>query len=236
MTSGRRGVSLPEVLVALTLGVFVVHMGWSTIRGLERFEEHARGRGDTVLAARVVRSVLRGELAHGVAGRDWWVTADSLSLRAFRGTAVVCGPSADSTGALLVAYAGDRRPEPAKDSVELVGSDGSIAYFDLLTASDALDPCVLAVAGEVVMRWVVDGPLRDRWVAARVFERGGYHLTGSALRYRSGAGGRQPLTPEVWDDRDTGWRLDPASVSVSLRPTRGHGEVWGGFFAWIDGT
>ena len=233
-TSGRAGVSIPEALVALLLGGFVLHLGWATIRGLDAAEERARMHGDAVVSARIVRSVLRRELAHAVTGRDWSAIDDSLSLRAFRGTGLVCPPVASPAGPLVVAFSGDRRPEPSKDSVELVSVDGSVAYLDLLAADDVALSCRLGTPEETVMEWVVSGALPEGVVAARVFERGSYHFNGSAFRYRSGAGGRQPLTPEIWDDRDTGWLLGGSSVAVRLAPRQGAGRSWGAFLAWID--
>lgn len=237
----RRGTSLPEVLTALTLGLFLLHLGWSTLRSLDAFEERARTRGDAVLAARMVRSVLRRELAHGVAGRDWWATPDSLSLRAFRGVGVVCGAVLDSAEVLPVAWSGERLPEPAKDSVELIGADGSIAVVDLVGVVTWTEPCPRDAPGETPMGWVTTLPRPKDPVAARVFERGSYHLSGSAFRYRLGAGGRQPLTPEVWDDGRTGWRLDDTTAGVLLWPREGvpragAGGPWGGFLARRGGT
>jgi hypothetical protein len=52
-------------------------------------------------------------------------------------------------------------------------------------------------------RWREDGrrdgllvPEPTDPVLGRIFEGGSYHFSGGALRYRRGAGGRQPLTPE----------------------------------------
>lgn len=233
-TLGREGISIPEALVALLLGGFVLHLGWATIRGLDAAEERARMHGDAVLSARIVRSVLRRELAHAVTGRDWLAIDDSLSLRAFRGAGLVCPPVVSPAGPLVVAYSGDRRPEPSKDSLELVSVDGSVAHLDLVAAGDVTLPCPLAAPGEAVMEWVVSGALPKGVVAARIFERGSYHFNGTAFRYRSGAGGRQPLTPEIWDDRDTGWLLGGSSVAVRLAPREGAGRRWGAFLAWID--
>ena len=42
--------------------------------------------------------------------------------------------------------------------------------------------------------WEVE-PLPGGALFGRVYERGSYHLTLGALRYRRGGGGRQPLTP-----------------------------------------
>lgn len=234
-SGGRSGASVPELLVALTLGLFVVHLAWTTLRALDRLEARARARGDAALSARVVRSVLRGELAHGVPERDWWATDDSLSLRAFRGVGVVCAPVADSASTFLVAWSGERLPEPAKDSLEVVGADGSVGHADLLGASPSTDACPRGEPGEAVLALTAAGPHPARPVAVRAYERGSYHLTTSAFRYRVGAGGRQPLTPEVWAT-GTAWIIDDSIAATALRTSEGAGSPWGGFVAWRVGT
>ena len=57
--------------------------------------------------------------------------------------------------------------------------------------------------------WTIEPPVTGALVA-RIFERGSYHVVGRALRYRRGLGGRQPLTPNVFDDDRSGMeaRLD----------------------------
>jgi hypothetical protein len=235
LPGARAGVSVPELIVALTLGLFVVHLAWSTLRSLDRFEARARGRGDAMLSARVVRSVLRGELAHAVPGRDWWATPDSLSLRAFRGVGIVCAPVPDSASVVLVGWSGERLPEPAKDSLEVVGVDGSVGHVDLLGASPSADACPRGDPGEAVLALTTAGSRPSGPVAVRAYERGSYHLTNGAFRYRLGAGGRQPLTPEVWAS-GTRWVLDDSIAGVVLRAPEGRGEPWGGFVAWRLGT
>jgi hypothetical protein len=69
-------------------------------------------------------------------------------------------------------------------------------------------------------------------VLARLFERGSYHLTGSALRYRRGGSGRQPLTPEIWSS-STSWDVALERLGVEIVPADGAGEPWSGFLAWL---
>lgn len=229
--SRRRGASIVEAIVALFLGLFVMHLGLLTMHRLDRFEERVSRRHDALLSARITRTVLRGELARGQPARDWSVAADSLALRAFRGMGVVCGAPA-SAGTLVVAYSGDRRPDPEKDSVELTHADGttSFARFDGAVPSSAA--CALATPAESVDEWTLDPPAPGGAVVARVFESGSYHLAGSALRYRIGAGGRQPLTPEVWSDGATGLTVRDSTVVLELGPLPGYGPHRAGFLAW----
>ena len=108
-------------------------------------------RADELVALRVSRHVLRRELRHGLPGRDWSVDADSLSLRAFRGTAIVC--AADSVAAeVVVAYRGDRAPDPSKDSVLLVTADGRSAVRALTGTGVASTPCPGSPVGATA-RW-----------------------------------------------------------------------------------
>ena len=132
--TGSRGTSLPEALVTLLLGVFLVHLAIVTVQRLARFQERAMHRQDVVLATRIARTALRGELARS--GAAWTAAGDSIRLRAFRGTGVVC-PTRPAPDALVVAYAGDRRADPLKDSVEVVALEGHVTVVDLRWAGPA---------------------------------------------------------------------------------------------------
>lgn len=229
--SSAQGTSLVEAVVALLLGLFLIHLGYSVILGLRTASETVSDRLDVLTASRITRSVLRREMARGTAGRDWVAADDSLRLRAFRGTAIVCslGPLPSE---LVVAYEGDRRPEPAKDSVEVVGADGSLLYVDLIGAGPTSTTCNGADSTEVVMAWRIDGPILDDVLVVRLFESGSYHFARSALRYRVGAGGRQPLTPEVWRDSETGFLIGDSAVGVQLMPRTTVGRPVSEFLAW----
>lgn len=232
--SGRRGTSMVEALVALLLGLFVVHLGLTTIQRLRTFQERSGRRHDTLTATRISRTVLRGELARGLAGVDWTVGRDSVAVRAFRGTGVVC---LDGTGAdeLLVAYRGDRLPDPVKDSVEVTTTAGERAVLDLLSSRPSTAACPGASPVEAPTRWRVDGTIPDGAVLARIFESGSYHLTDAAFRYRIGAGGRQPLTPSVWRDAGTGMSVVDGAVVLELEPRAGYGSRRSGFLVWGGG-
>jgi prepilin-type N-terminal cleavage/methylation domain-containing protein len=225
----RPGFTLPEVLVALLLGLFLVHLGLRTLARLDRARTTIAARTDVLVALRVSRHVLRRETRHGTRGSDWKVDADSLALRAFRGVALVCGSDSVSAG-LVVSYDGERAPDPSKDSVLLLTEDGQRVARALLAATTSSTPCGLLGPGTEAL-WRLDSLPPMQALAAKLFERGSYHLSGSALRYRRGAGGRQPLTPEVWSG-ESGWAPSAGRLAVTLVPTDpSAGAPWTGIVA-----
>jgi hypothetical protein len=227
------GASMVEAVMALVLGLFVVHLGLTTAIELRRYGIRLAVRQDALLSLRIARYVLRRELGHADPARDWTVDGDSLSLRAFRGTALVCGDQ-PRPSEWVVAYRGDRAPDPSKDSIEATYPDGAVRYAALTGVGAPGEPCQTPDSTESALLLRIDPPLPTGAILARVFERGSYHLSGSALRYRRGAGGRQPLTPEVWSDVGTGWRVGVAWVAIDLEPTSPQaGRPWGGFLAWL---
>lgn len=231
--SDRAGGSVVEAIVALALGLFVVQLCLTTAAQVRRSALRLADRQEVLVSLRIVRHVLRSELGHADATRDWSVAGDSLWLRAFRGTGLVC-PDSPSPSEWVVAYRGERPPDPSKDSVEVTYPDGAVLYADLTGIGSASESCGVPDPTEVVSLWRIDPPLPAGPILVRVFERGSYHFSGSALRYRRGGGGRQPLTPEVWSDARTGWRLEGGRLSVELTPVeRGVGPPWTGFLAWI---
>ena len=199
----RAGVTLPEIVVGLVLVGFLVVIGG---RLLEKQGEGIRAVAETVeslQAERLARWVLGREVRAGTTGRDWQVAGDgSLPLRAFRGFAVPCN-SETLSGETPVRYVGRRTPDPEKDSVLLLGTDGAWRGRALETARrwgsgerGGSGECPGPDGGRLEV-WSVSSAAGD-WVLARLFERGEYHLNDGALRYRRGEGGRQPLVPEVF--------------------------------------
>jgi prepilin-type N-terminal cleavage/methylation domain-containing protein len=226
---GGRGFTLVEVLIALLLSLFLVHAALDALWRLDAARKRISARTDALVALRVSRHVLRRETRHGIEGTDWVAGGDSLSIRAFRGAAVVCGPDPASTD-IVVSYRGDRAPDPTKDSVLLVSAAGARTVRALVGTAAASTPCaVLDSAGAAVWRLEVPPP-RDV-VAAKLFERGSYHMSGAALRYRRGPGGRQPLTPEVLA-ATSGWAELGGWLRLELVPadTLG-GAPWRGLVA-----
>lgn len=225
---GRAGASVVEALVAALLGLFLLSLGLRTLARVRSAEAGFVARRDALVALRLSRHVLRTELGRSRAQLDWSVDADSLSLRAFRGTALVC--SIDSAAAsIIVSYRGERAPDPAKDSVLLVGSDGLEVARDLVMAG-AGPGC--DTTGGAAGTWRLDSPAPVGTLLARLYERGSYHLSGHALRYRRGGSGRQPLTAEVWS-ASTGWAPSGTRLGVDLIPRASNaGPPWSGFLAW----
>jgi len=227
----RSGVSLVETLVATLLGAFLVHLGLTTLLRVDQFSRTLSYRHDVVMSVRVTRRVLQGELSRAGRGEDLIVGDDSIAVRAFRGVGIVCVPIGGRVA--VVAYRGSRQVDPAKDSLEVVGADGSLTVLDLVGARASGTPCPIAVGREGVQEWVTDRDLPTDAVLVRPFERGSYHLSNSAFRYRRGAGGRQPLTPDVWDDPSTKFERRGSTVRVTLAPADAPKRGWSGFLGRV---
>ena len=229
---GRRGTTLAEALVAMTLGLLVLHLAITTLHRIDGAVSRTKSRQDAIMSARIARSVMRGELRHAHPPDDWIVHADSVVVRAFRGAGTIC--AADSvTAEVLVSYQGGRLPEPLKDSVELLVADGSLRYADLTASSETDEVCPFTAHAERSLRLRLDAPAPGDALALRVYEKGSYHISGSALRYRSGRGGRQPLTPEALDDARSSWTISARSFGWSVM-VDDLPERWGGFLGWIE--
>ncbi len=215
MSRGRRGVSVVEALVALVAGLLVVQLGLVVLARQRQAQRRLTERAEGLAAVRIVRDVVGAELQRGRPDRDWTLaSADSLVLRAFRGVGRVCPLFAPSPE-LLVAYEGVRAPDPMKDSLLLMDHGGTWTVRALLAAAPSRDSCPEA-PGVPVQRWRLGGDAPPGTVLARVFERGSYHFSGGALRYRRGAGGRQPLTPEVLLTPPSGFVSDSVGVEAVL--------------------
>lgn len=233
---GRAGVGAVELVVALILFGAVVHGAWRVFAGQRRSSEELRLRTEVLDADRAVRVVLGAELAAGVAGRDWAIPASGVvELRAFRGWAVVC-PGVDGGDAfpvedVVVAYRGLRLADPDKDSVLVLREDGAWTLAAITRRSTHADGCaaaaVLPAPGAALQRWTLDPPVPDA-VLLRVYESGSYHLVDGSLRYRRGAGGRQPLTADVFDPARSGVRygLGDTTVVLTLHGVDGRGGGW----------
>lgn len=197
--SPPRGFTLVELVVALLL---VGWMGAATLRAyaaIRTASERTSDVSSATHAQRVLRSVLRAELGTGAPGVDWRADPpDSIRLRAFRATAIPCGRATDST--IVVRFRGVRVPDPSKDSVLVMTGEGKWAVAELVgresAACDSIDAAALLAGSTQVERWTLR-PMPPVPVLLRVFESGSYHLADDALRYRRGAGGRQPLTEAV---------------------------------------
>lgn len=211
---GRQGTSVVETLVALLLGLFLLQAGMWTVARARTLHERLAARAEALAAVRLAGSLLREEASSGMEEVDWHVSGDALSLRAFRGTGLVCGAQSGAD-TVVTAFRGYRRPDPSKDSVLLLYPEGEREIVALRAWSASADTLCDGnpLSDRVVLRLASIVPRGA--VVARVFERGGYALSGRALRYRRGAGGRQPLTPELWTP-ETGWRQVGGRLEAEL--------------------
>jgi hypothetical protein len=226
---GTSGVSLLEMLVALVVGLLVSSLGLATLAKFHAARVDMSARTDALAALRAGRHVLRSELRDGLPGRDWTPSTDSVALRAFRGVGRLC--AVDSVAPrVTVAYRGLRSPDPSKDSVLFVTEHGLTSVRALLSRTSASTPCAGAYDASSEL-WTLDQPGDPTFVAGRVFERGSYHLAAAALRYRRGASGRQPLTPEVLS---TASGLEISAERLGLRlVAAGESTGWTGFLAQL---
>jgi len=99
--------------------------------------------------------------------------------------------------------------------VVLVDATGSRQLRALTSVSSAV-ACAATGDSTSLETWRLDVPIQPGMLVARLYERGSYHLSGSALRYRRGASGRQPLTPELWAD-STRWTHDAGRLGIAVR-------------------
>lgn len=207
----RAGTTLAELVLVSWLFAFVLAAvaGFAAAQG--RLAAVSQDRARVSEALRTASVVLGGELRF-LAPADRSVGGDSVRLRAIRGGGQVC-TSTDRT--LVVRYAGIRRPEPDKDSVLLLGerSTGGTPYALESVATDT------ACGGGLRLE-LERQPGRGAGLAM-VFETGAYHLVGDALRYRRGAGGRQPLTEAILDHA----AIEHGSARVVLRLLLQHEAV-----------
>jgi hypothetical protein len=204
----RAGVTLPELILVAWLFALA-------LLGLARFTS-AQGRlaalgYDRVRvadAARAADLVLGGELRY-TAAPDRTATTDSVRIRAVRGAGPLCGRDGAE---VRVRYRGFRAPDPEKDSVLLITGSDTRGSAHAVTASAPDSTCGSGV------RLTLDPPPPSPAGMALVFETGSYHLTGGALRYRRGRGGRQPLTEALLRD---GWfEPGPATLVARMVPER----------------
>jgi hypothetical protein len=186
----RAGKALAEVALSLPATVLIAGMLIGTVVGWARLAARAAVDEETRDAAWTAATVLGAELrsVHGP-GDIRAAVAESVAIRAFRGNGIVCRPRDTSAH---VAWLGRRLPDPAKDSVLILGPDGERAARLVAAGTDA--GC--ATGGRRGLRLDTGGPL-PAGTLVLVFETGAYHLDQGTLRYRSGAAGRQPVTAAV---------------------------------------
>ena len=240
----RGGFTAVEALVALLLLLLVLQAGWGLTAGMARASFTLAERAESLAAARAAGWIVQEELEGARAGVDVSSPAgDSIALRAFRGTARVCGRVAARE--LAVRWNGLRAPNPAKDSVLVLVATGVWVRRALQARTKAagvcgpgaepdvdpnVDPSVDPSGDSTEERWTLTDSVSGA-LLLRVFERGSYHLSDAALRYRIGLGGRQPLTPANFDPSRSGITRagsDRLVLVVATRGSRrgGRGPAW----------
>ncbi len=192
MTHRRAGSGLAEAIAATVVAGFLLASATSAIFVQIRVAHRVVRSAEETDALGTAHAVLHVELRDAIAADRPVLTSDSIALRAFRGSAIIC---AAASGRATIRYRGSRAPDAAKDSVIVLGRSGerAAAFAVSLPARECLVP-----AAEATMAVSVTGSVRPGDVLL-FFERGAYHLSGRALRWRVGAAGRQPLTPDVFE-------------------------------------
>jgi type II secretory pathway pseudopilin PulG len=204
----RSGYSLVELLVALLLTALIGGMLLGLLLAQLALARVTAQRALTAEATRTTLQVVGGEVRRALPADVRSVSADSLAMRSFRGTGIICAIMANE---LRLRYRGDRLPDAAKDSVLLLPSARVARIIETGPATHACD----ARAGEAVVYIRVAGYMAGDAVAL-VFESGAYFLTTRALRYRLGAEGRQPLTAELFLHPQTRFHPLPHGVGMDL--------------------
>jgi hypothetical protein len=187
----RVGSSLLEAMAVMTLSAIVMAVIAGVCAAQLRLARVTAEQAVATEAVRTVTSVLSGEARRMMAADVSADSDDSLAIRAFRGTGLPCGTT---TTGVLVRYVGDRVPDPAKDSILILGAlpEFGTPLFDSAPAAGTCS----SLPGEAVLEWRTGGTVPPGSVLL-LFESGSYHLSTRALRYRIGPGGRQPLTTEA---------------------------------------
>jgi cell division protein FtsB len=158
--------------------------------------------GETLRAA---RSVLTAELRDLVNTDVHAIAGDSVALRVFRGWGVTCSTA---NGVSAVRFHGLRDLDASKDSLLVVGAEQAWAF----TGGNDAGVCG---ASEHSINVRTASPL-SRGSILMFFETGAYHLANSALRYRRGSEGRQPITDELLDDRASMLVREAAALRIQL--------------------
>lgn len=215
----REAFTLVEVVLALALGVALLHMGLLATRALATASERLERRAGDVHSRLLAEAVLREEIRRGEV--SMW--PDSIRLRAVRGFGIVCGGVAPE-GAVVVAWRGARLPDSRKDSVEFVHGHGERTVARLLRSQATTEPCDLSSGFGTVRTIETEPTPPPDVVLLRVFEPGSYHLADGTLRYRSGRGGRQPLTDGGFAPGAAAFRAGDGTIVVDLRRERENGR------------
>jgi hypothetical protein len=86
----------------------------------------------------------------------------------------------------------------------MLGESGRWFVVKLTSRTSATITCPDWDPADALQRWRWE-PTIEAPLLGRIFERGTYHVEDESVRYRVGAGGRQPLTPERLDPLRSGF-------------------------------
>lgn len=209
------GVSLVEAVVSLLLGLILMSLVL-TVLGRQRDIVISMGRrAETLASVRTLRVLLRRE-ARALGVGEWKASTDSVGLRAFRGEGTVC-PDAEGGTVIVVSSLGVRAADATKDSVLALTLEGRVLPRALQEVVGGGAGCSSDTASDW-QRWVLSDSVPPGVILVRYFERGSYHISGAAFRYRRGAAGRQPLTPEALRTPESRFLPSAGSLHALLFP------------------
>lgn len=177
----RGGFLLAEAVVAGTLVLLAVQAAWWATATQSSVSARVVDGARALDEARLVRHVLASETRRGKAGLDWEVVDGEVHLRAFRGIGVGC-PVQPPAG-WGVAASGHRNPNPDKDSVLVLTTDGVWRLAALVRRSRGRNLDCPDLAGFSPEVWHLD-PEPSGPVMGLYFERGAYRFSDGAFRYR----------------------------------------------------
>lgn len=213
--SGAAGFTLVELLLSTTMAAVVsaafIGVLVTQIR-VAAMSSETTAREETL---RLPAVLLATELSLLAPEEDIrFVDRRAIGVRAFRGSGTVCG----AAGSVLVRYTGVRQPDPAKDSVLILAADGTRVAALLDSGPAGAVGCSSSNSfNELAWSLTEEASPGD---VVLLFESGSYHLVDYAVRYRRGAGGRQPLTPELLDHAGSGLHPYDGGGSVAYDPAR----------------
>jgi hypothetical protein len=222
--SVKAGAALVEALFAMALSALVAASGVTVVRAQAGLAADVTSRSERNDAMRAALLTLRAEL-HAIEPRTdlRGQARDSIAVRVFRGTAIICGHRDSIT---FVRYSGLRLPDTTKDSILQIGAE-NVASIAAVTADTAA--CV-HTPNEQVLAWRMSASGADGSVWL-LFENGTYYLRLNALRYRRDVAA-QPITTEVIDVARSGFYFRGDSivravqVELTDRGTQGVATAW----------
>jgi hypothetical protein len=197
---------MAELLLVMGLSVPLLGIWAEFGRTQSRAVASQQGQVRVNDTLRIVRLVLQSELRYALPAQ--WIAdgGDSLAVRAVRGGGPVCATAGNE---LAIRYSGVRAPDASKDSVLLV-SDIGIEVAPVI----AVAPTAACTDGLTI---TLESPPADPPLFTLLYERGTYSVTAGALRYRRGAGGRQPMTEQILGP-GSGLSGAGGSLVLTLRP------------------